>query len=43
MAFRGTCVLASCNSEADFMEGQRLSESLLREDLAAKPDAQLLT
>ncbi len=42
-AFRGTRVLASWNSEADFIEGQRLSESLLREDLAAKPDAQLLT
>src|ERR1039458_4797795 len=42
-AFRGTGVLASWNSEADFIEGQRLSESLLREDLAAKPDAQLLT
>jgi ribosomal protein S18 acetylase RimI-like enzyme len=43
MAFRGTGVLASWNSEADFIEGQRLTESLLREDLAAKPDAQLLT
>jgi ribosomal protein S18 acetylase RimI-like enzyme len=42
-AFRGTDVLASWNSEADFIEGQRLNESLLREDLAAKPDAQLLT
>jgi GNAT superfamily N-acetyltransferase len=42
MAFRGTGVLASWNSEADFIEGQRLTESLLREDLAAKPDAQLL-
>ncbi|SRR5260370_15383693 len=43
MAFRGTGVFASWNSEADFIEGQRLSESLLREDLVAKPDAQLLT
>jgi ribosomal protein S18 acetylase RimI-like enzyme len=43
VAFRGTGVLASWNSEADFIEGQRLNESLLREDLAAKPDAQLLT
>jgi ribosomal protein S18 acetylase RimI-like enzyme len=42
-AFRGTGVFASWNSEADFIEGQRLNESLLREDLAAKPDAQLLT
>ena len=43
LAFRGTGVGASWNSEADFIEGQRLDESLLREDLAAKPDAQLLT
>jgi ribosomal protein S18 acetylase RimI-like enzyme len=43
VAFRGTGVLANWNSEADFIEGQRLNESLLREDLAAKPDAQLLT
>jgi hypothetical protein len=31
--------LASWNREAGFIEGQRLTESLLREDLAAKPDA----
>jgi ribosomal protein S18 acetylase RimI-like enzyme len=43
VAFRGTGVSASWNSEADFIEGQRLSESLLREDLAAKPNAHLLT
>lgn len=43
MAFRGSGVLASWTSEADFIEGQRLSESLLKEELAAKPDAQLLT
>jgi ribosomal protein S18 acetylase RimI-like enzyme len=43
VAFRGTGVLASWNSEADFIEGQRLNESLLRQDLAGKPDAQLLT
>ncbi len=42
-AFRGTGVVASWNSEGDFIEGQRLTEPLLREDLAAKPDAQLLT
>jgi GNAT superfamily N-acetyltransferase len=43
MAYRGTGVLASWDSEADFIAGQRLSESLLKEELAAKPDAQLLT
>jgi ribosomal protein S18 acetylase RimI-like enzyme len=42
MAFRGTGVLASWNSEADFIEGPRLSESLLRKDLAAKPESHLL-
>jgi ribosomal protein S18 acetylase RimI-like enzyme len=42
-AFRGVGPLASWNSEAGFIEGQRLTESLLREDLAAKPDALLLT
>jgi hypothetical protein len=39
LAFRGVGPLASWNSEAGFIEGQRLTESLLREDLAAKPDA----
>jgi len=43
LAFRGAGPTASWNSEADFIEGQRLSESLLREDLAQKPDAVLLT
>jgi GNAT superfamily N-acetyltransferase len=43
LAFRGVGPLASWNSEADFIEGQRLTESLLREDLAAKPHALLLT
>jgi GNAT superfamily N-acetyltransferase len=43
LAFRGVGPLASWNSEADFIEGQRLTESLLREDLAAKPDVLLLT
>jgi ribosomal protein S18 acetylase RimI-like enzyme len=43
LAFRATGVAASWNSEADFIAGQRLDESLLREDLAKKPDAQLLT
>jgi ribosomal protein S18 acetylase RimI-like enzyme len=42
LAFRSTGPSASWNSEADFIEGQRLNESLLREDLATKPDAQLL-
>jgi len=43
LAFRGSGSLASWNTEAVFIEGQRLDESLLREDLAAKPEAQLLT
>jgi GNAT superfamily N-acetyltransferase len=42
LAFRGVGDFASWNSEADFIQGQRLTESLLREDLAAKPDALLL-
>jgi len=42
LAFRGAGLSASWNSEADFIEGQRLTESLLREDLARKPDAVLL-
>ncbi len=43
LAFRGVGPAASWNSESDFIEGQRLTESLLREDLAAKRDAVLLT
>ncbi len=43
LSFRGVGPSASWNSEADFIEGQRLTESLLREDLAAKPEALLLT
>jgi ribosomal protein S18 acetylase RimI-like enzyme len=43
LAFRGAGVGASWNSETDFIEGQRMNDSLLREELAAKPDAQLLT
>jgi len=42
IAFRGTGPSASWNIE-NFTEGQRLNESLLREDLAAKPHAHLLT
>jgi ribosomal protein S18 acetylase RimI-like enzyme len=43
LAFRSVGPSASWNSEASFIQGQRLDESLLREDLAAKPDAVLLT
>ena len=43
LSFRGVGPVASWNTEADFIEGQRLTESLLRADLAAKPDAVLLT
>ena len=42
LAYRGTAPSASWNIE-NFIEGQRLNESLLREDLAAKPHAHLLT
>ncbi|WP_158792577.1 GNAT family N-acetyltransferase [Granulicella sp. L60] len=42
IAFRGTGPSASWNTEADFITGQRLTEPLLREDLTAKPHAQLL-
>jgi ribosomal protein S18 acetylase RimI-like enzyme len=42
LAYRGTGPSASWNIE-NFIEGQRLNESLLREDLAAKPHAHLLT
>jgi GNAT superfamily N-acetyltransferase len=43
LAFRGSGASASWNVEAGIIEGQRLNESLLREELAAKPDAHLLT
>jgi GNAT superfamily N-acetyltransferase len=43
LAFRGSGPSASWNIEAGIIEGQRLDESLLREDLAAKPTALLLT
>src|SRR5271155_797762 len=43
LSFRGVGPVVSWNTEADFIEGQRLTESLLREDLAAKPHALLLT
>jgi len=43
LAYRGTGESASWNVEAGIIEGQRLNDSLLREELAAKPDAHLLT
>ncbi|HMF75148.1 MAG TPA: GNAT family N-acetyltransferase [Bryobacteraceae bacterium] len=43
LAFRGAGPSASWNIETGIIEGQRLNESLLREDLAANPGAHLLT
>ena len=43
LAFRGSGSSASWNIEAGIIEGQRLNESLLREELAARPAAYLLT
>jgi ribosomal protein S18 acetylase RimI-like enzyme len=42
LAYRGAGASASWNIE-NFIEGERLNDSLLREDLAAKPEAHLLT
>jgi GNAT superfamily N-acetyltransferase len=42
LAYRGTGPSASWNIETGIIEGQRLTESLLREDLAERPDARLL-
>jgi ribosomal protein S18 acetylase RimI-like enzyme len=42
LAFRGTGASASWNSEAGFITGERLNESQLRADIAAKPEANLL-
>ena len=42
-AYRGTGPTASWNMEEGILEGQRLNESLIREDLAARPDGFLLT
>jgi len=42
LAYRGTGSSASWNAETGIIEGSRLTESLLREDLAAKPHAHLL-
>jgi hypothetical protein len=39
IAFRATGPSASWNVEAGVIEGQRMNDSLLREDLAAKPAA----
>jgi ribosomal protein S18 acetylase RimI-like enzyme len=43
LAFRGPGPCASWNIETGILEGQRLNDSLLRDDLAAKPEAHLLT
>jgi ribosomal protein S18 acetylase RimI-like enzyme len=43
LAYRGSGAERSWNTEAGIVEGTRLSESLLREDLASKPEARLLT
>ncbi|HEX3892933.1 MAG TPA: GNAT family N-acetyltransferase [Terracidiphilus sp.] len=42
IAFRGKGETASWNIEAGIIEGQRMNESLLREDLATNPQAHLL-
>jgi len=42
LAYRGGGATESWNVEAGIIEGSRLSESQLREDLAAKPHAHLL-
>ena len=42
-AYRGTGPTASWNMESGVLEGQRLNESLLREDLAGRPQGTLLT
>jgi ribosomal protein S18 acetylase RimI-like enzyme len=42
-AYRGTDPTASWNTEAGVLEGQRLTESLIREDRVNKPQGQLLT
>lgn len=42
VAFRGSGPISSWNIEAGIIEGQRINESLLREDLAAKPEAHFL-
>jgi ribosomal protein S18 acetylase RimI-like enzyme len=42
IAYRGAGPTQSWNLETGILEGQRLNESLLREDVTAKPDAHLL-
>ena len=42
LAYRGTGPSASWNAETGIIDGERLNESLLREDLAAKPNSHLL-
>jgi ribosomal protein S18 acetylase RimI-like enzyme len=42
LAFRGSGPIASWNIEKGIIEGQRLNESLLREDLATRPNAHFL-
>lgn len=42
VAFRATGPTASWNIEAGILEGQRINDSLLREDLAKNPSAHLL-
>jgi ribosomal protein S18 acetylase RimI-like enzyme len=41
-AYRGTGAVESWNIESGILEGTRLTDSLLRGDLAAKPEAHLL-
>jgi len=41
-AFRGSGAEASWNIEAGILEGQRMNDSLLRQDLATNPAARLL-
>jgi ribosomal protein S18 acetylase RimI-like enzyme len=42
LAYRGTGTSVSWNIETGIIEGQRLTESLLREDISARPSAHLL-
>jgi ribosomal protein S18 acetylase RimI-like enzyme len=41
-AYRGTGAVESWNIETGIIEGTRLTESLLREDMASRPDAHLM-
>jgi len=42
LAYRGTGPSASWNAETGILDGQRLDESLLRDDVDNKPDGRLL-